>query len=206
MQRPEIGRGECCRLSTLPCYTGEWQRCSEVSWGSREAGDESPAYQPVPFRLAGRHRNEVAPNRQLANGQLWRDKHEHDCRDNHEVGIQEDEYTSVVEAPFALEAAGCLGHAPYGNQQSENLPVGALEVFYVREAGEAQAGGKCAEREKNGADERFLPQAEDREEMMHNPSMYRGGYLGRAAGLPREAMQLGGTPRVIHFVRLRRSS
>ena len=75
----------------------------------------------------------------------------------------------MVEAPLSLEAAGCLCHAPYCNQQSENLPVGAVEVLYVRKAGEVQAGGKCAEREKNGADERFLPQAEDLEEMVHNP-------------------------------------
>lgn len=75
----------------------------------------------------------------------------------------------MVEAPLALDAAGGLCHAPYCNQQSENLPVGAVEVFNVREAGEVQAGGKCAEREKDGAHERFLPQAEDQEEMMHNP-------------------------------------
>jgi hypothetical protein len=75
----------------------------------------------------------------------------------------------VVEAPLALEAAGGLCHAPHGNQQSENLPVGAVEVFNVREAGKVQAGGKCAQRQENGADERFLPQAEDQEEMMHNP-------------------------------------
>ena len=75
----------------------------------------------------------------------------------------------MIEAPFALDAAGGLCHAPRGNQQSENLPVGAVEVFYVRETGEVQAGGKCAQREKDGAHERFLPQAEDQEEMTHYP-------------------------------------
>jgi hypothetical protein len=81
----------------------------------------------------------------------------------------------VVEAPLALEAAGGFGHAPQGDQQSENLPVGAVEVLYVRKAGKVQAGGKCTEREDDGADERFLPQAEDQEEMMHNTSEYAGG-------------------------------
>jgi hypothetical protein len=106
---------------------------------------------------------------------LRREEHEHDCGKDHEVGIQEEEHAGVVEAPLALEAAGGFGHAPQGDQQSENLPVGAVEVFYVREAGEAQAGGKCAEREKNGAHERFLPQAEDLKEMMHNSSEYAAG-------------------------------
>jgi hypothetical protein len=49
----------------------------------------------------------------------------------------------------------------------------------VREAGEVQAGGKCAERKENAAHERFLPQAEDSEEMMHNPFRVR---RGRGAG------------------------
>src|SRR5580693_2721286 len=26
----KLSEAECCRLSTLPCYTGEWQGCSEV--------------------------------------------------------------------------------------------------------------------------------------------------------------------------------
>ena len=80
----------------------------------------------------------------------------------------------MVEAPLALEAPGGFGHAPQGGKQSENLPVGAVEIFYVREAGEVQAGGKCAQREDDGAHERFLPQAEDQEEMMHNTSEYAG--------------------------------
>jgi hypothetical protein len=97
------------------------------------------------------------------------EKHDHDCGENHELRVKKDEYAGVVEAPFALEAAGCLCHTPQSYQQSENLPVGSVEVFYVWEAGKVQAGGKCAEREKNSADQRFLPQAEDSEEMMHNP-------------------------------------
>lgn len=53
----------------------------------------------------------------------------------------------------------------------------------MREAGEVQAGGKCAEREEDGAHERFLPQAEDQEEMMHYPFNVsrRRGWLSREA-------------------------
>jgi hypothetical protein len=39
----------------------------------------------------------------------------------------------------------------------------------MRKAGEVQTGGKCSKREKDGAHERFLPQVENSEEMMHNP-------------------------------------
>jgi len=136
MRRTETGRGKCCRLSTLPCYTAKLDKCSKA------------------FSLGESLRCE---------------EHEHDCGEDHEVCIQEEKHAGVIKAPLALEAAGGFGHAPHGNHQSENLPVGAVEVFYVREAGKAQAGGKCAEREKDSADERFLPQAEDLEEMMHNP-------------------------------------
>ena len=102
-------------------------------------------------------------------------KHNHDGRKDHEVGIQEDEHACVVEAPLTPQAAGGLRHAPCCNQQSENLPVRAVHVFDAGKAGEAQAGGKCAHRKENGAHQRPLPQAKDREEEMHNPSMYRGG-------------------------------
>ena len=136
----------------------------------------NPGESPTPFSCrigtteVVRLQSASRPTFTLSPDKLLRgEKHEHDCGENHELGVKKDEYAGVVEAPLALEAAGGLSHAPYGDQQSENLPVGAVEVFYMREAGEVQAGGKCAEREKNGADERFLPQAEDREEMMHNP-------------------------------------
>src|ERR1035441_8346860 len=61
----------------------------------------------------------------------WHSKHDHDCRKDHEVGIQEDEHAGVVEAPLAPQAAGGLRHAPRGNEQSENLPVRAVNVLNV---------------------------------------------------------------------------
>lgn len=116
------------------------------------------------------------PNELSGNG-----KHDHNGCENHEVGIQEEEHAGVVEAPPTPQAARSLCHAPRGNQQSENLPVRSMQVLYVRKAGQAQAGGKGAQREENGADKGFLPQAKDREEEMHNPSMYRGGTEGCCA-------------------------
>jgi hypothetical protein len=55
-----------------------------------------------------------------------------------------------------------------------------VKILNARKAGEAEAGGKCAEREENGARERFLAQAEEGEEEMHNPSMYSDGAEGVA--------------------------
>ena len=59
----------------------------------------------------------------------------------------------MVEAPLALEAAGGLGHSPRGNQQSENLPPGAVKILNMRKAGKVEAGGECAQREENSARE-----------------------------------------------------
>jgi hypothetical protein len=109
---------------------------------------------------------------------LWHGKHDHDCRKDHQVGIQEDKHAGVVEAPPTLKAASGLCHAPRGSQKREELPWRSVQVLDVRKSGQAQAGGKCAYRKENGADEGFLPQAKDREEEMHNPSMYRGGAEG----------------------------
>lgn len=99
-------------------------------------------------------------------------KHDHDRCKDHQVCVQEDEYAGVVQAPFALNTAGRLRHAPDGDEESEDLPVRAVEILDAGKAGEAQAGGKCADREQDGPNQRFLPQTKDREKMMHNPSMY----------------------------------
>lgn len=84
----------------------------------------------------------------------------------------------MVEAPFALKAASSFGHAPGGDEQSENLPPGTVKVLNAGKAGQAQAGSECAERQDNAAHEGFLAQAEDGEERVHNPSMYAGGDRG----------------------------
>jgi len=51
----------------------------------------------------------------------------------------------------------------------------------VRETGEAQAGGKGADREHDGADDGWLPQTKGCKKAMHNPSMYPGGRGENAA-------------------------
>lgn len=84
-----------------------------------------------------------------------------DCGEDHEVGVEEDEHAGVIEAPFAPEATGRLSHAPGGDQQSENLPPGAVKILNVRKTGQVEAGGQCAEREENRAREGFLAQAKD---------------------------------------------
>jgi len=102
-------------------------------------------------------------------------KQNHNGRKDHQVGIEQDEHAGMVEAPSALQAAGCLRHAPRGNQQGKNLPSRAAQVSDERKPGQTQAGREGAQRESDGANERRLPQAKDGNEETHNPSMYRGG-------------------------------
>ena len=143
MRRLEIGRGESCRLSTLPCYTAKRSICSEDGAGLSERAFPR-GLKPTSFCMgyvrAEARTLQIDPPTQkclLRDGckahspdELLRcEEHEHDCGENHELRVKKDEYAGVVEAPFALEAAGCLGHAPHSNQQSENLPVGAVEAF-----------------------------------------------------------------------------
>ena len=141
-----------------------------------------------PFFVVGEERS----------GKLYYGDHDDDRRKDHQVGIEQDENSGVVKAPFALKAAGRLRHAPDGNQQSKDLPVRAVNIFDAGKAGKAQAGGKCPHREQDGANQRFLPQAKDREEEMHNLSMYsrgrctaaalyRGGCRGGMGGAARRA-------------------
>ena len=78
-------------------------------------------------------------------GASWHGKQDNDCSENHKVGVEENEHAGVIQAPFALQAAGRFGHAPRGNQQSENLPPGAVKILDVRKSGKAQAGGECAQ-------------------------------------------------------------
>ncbi len=89
---------------------------------------------------AGRVHHPRSPCSPLLNGEQ-----DHDSGENHQVGVEEEEHAGVVKAPFALQTAGRLGHPPGGNQQSEDLPPGIVQILNVRKAGKAEAGGKCAE-------------------------------------------------------------
>jgi hypothetical protein len=100
------------------------------------------------------------------------EKHD-DGGENHEIGVEEQEDAGVVEAPAALQATGRLCHAPGGDQQGDDLPVGAMKVLDVGKSGQTEAGSKGTDREENGSGEGFLPQAEDGEVRRHSISLYR---------------------------------
>lgn len=99
----------------------------------------------------------------------------HDTGEDHQVYIEQDEDPGVVEAPSAAQATGRLRHAPCGNQEGQKLPIRAVQIVDVWEAGEAQAGGKCAQGKEHGAQQRFLPQTEDVRAKAHHLSLYRDG-------------------------------
>ncbi len=63
----------------------------------------------------------------------------------------------MVKVPFALQAAGRLRHAQSRNQKRKKLPIRAMQILDVWKAGQAQAGGKGAERKESGARQRSLP-------------------------------------------------
>jgi hypothetical protein len=71
--------------------------------------------------------------------------------ENHEVGIEQKEHAGVVEAPTALQAAGRLSHTPGGNEKREKLPMRAVQISNVGKSGKPETGGKCAQRQENGA-------------------------------------------------------
>jgi len=103
----------------------------------------------------------------------------------------------MVETPLAAQAAGRLCHSPCGHQEGEKLPVRAVQIADVWEASQAQAGGKCAQRKQNGAQQRFLPQSEDGGTKAHNLSLYRDGVRGAICRI--QAVEVAGRrgPRIL---------
>lgn len=96
---------------------------------------------------------------------------DYDAGEDHEVCIEKDEDAGVVEAPFPLQTTGCLGHTPCGDQKGKKLPARAVQVFDIWETCQAQAGGKSAQREEDGAQQRLLPHTEDVRAKRHNLSL-----------------------------------
>ena len=92
----------------------------------------------------------------------------------------------MVETPFPPQAARRLCHAPRRYQKGKNLPMRAVQIVDIREAGQTQAGSECAQRKEDGARQRFLPEPENVGVKAHNLSLYRGG-----AGVGRSALQKG---------------
>ena len=85
----------------------------------------------------------------------------HNGGQDHEIGIKQDEHAGMVEAPFAAQAACRFKHAPRGDEQRENLPVGGMQVFNARKSGQLEAAEEGAQGEQNAAGNGRLPQAED---------------------------------------------
>ena len=103
----------------------------------------------------------------------------------------------MVETPFAAQAAGRLCHSPRGYQEGEKLPTRSVQVVDVREAGQAQAGCKRAQRKQHGAQQRLLPQPEDVGAKAHNLSLYRGGAVQAALRRKRQMVRGRTVPKAV---------
>lgn len=103
---------------------------------------------------------------------------EDDHGENHKVRVKQKEHAGVVETPLSSEATARLAHPPRGEEQHKHLPWRAVELFDMREAGQAQAGDECGKREEDPAHERALPQPKDGRAEKH------GFYNCRWRGLP----------------------
>jgi hypothetical protein len=47
---------------------------------------------------------------------------EDDHGQDHEIGVEQQQYARVIESPSAMEATRCLAHSPNRDEQRENLP------------------------------------------------------------------------------------
>lgn len=74
-----------------------------------------------------------------------------DHRKNHQIGIQQQQDSGVVQTPFAMQAADSLGHAPGSKEEGYDLPMRSVQVFNAGEAGKSQACDERAHREHDGA-------------------------------------------------------
>ena len=80
---------------------------------------------------------------------------ENDHCENHQVRVEQQKHSGVVEAPTALEATAGFAHSPGGNQQDNDLPGRAMESFDMGESREMQA------RNERGKDS-TIPRTRDR--------------------------------------------
>jgi hypothetical protein len=103
--------------------------------------------------MVGGKRAGSRPSILIELGKLRIEAQEEHERQNHQFRVEQDEDASVVEAPFAAEAAGCLNHAPRSDEGHKNLPTRTMERVDVRESGESEAECEGAEGECDAADE-----------------------------------------------------
>lgn len=80
---------------------------------------------------------------------------------NHQLRVEQDEHAGVVEAPFAVQAAGSFDHAPEGRGYNQNLPGRGVKGVCARKAFEKQTGCERPERQNDPAKKRLLTQPED---------------------------------------------
>ena len=76
-----------------------------------------------------------------------------DQREDHEVGVEQDQHARVVEIPFASDTSSCFGHSPTRSEQGEKLPMRPVQIFNMRKARQQQARDERAEREHDAARE-----------------------------------------------------
>ncbi len=75
----------------------------------------------------------------------WKRHQDNDRRQDHEVGVEQDEHAGMVKTPPPLQAASRLCHAPGGDEQGKNQPPRTVEILNVGKSSEPQAGRECAQ-------------------------------------------------------------
>lgn len=76
----------------------------------------------------------------------------------------------MVEAPAAAKTASGFGHSPCGQEQGQDLPARAVQVFNMGKSCQSKCKKKSANGENNAADDRFAAQAQDGVGRKHNSS------------------------------------
>ena len=71
----------------------------------------------------------------------------HNSSENHKLGVQQNQNTSMVKIPALAHAAQRLHHSPAGERHSKNLPVRAMQIIDIWKAGQTQADQKRTESE-----------------------------------------------------------
>jgi hypothetical protein len=108
------------------------------------------------IRLDGQ--NKPGLDGQKEPGALQKVNHKEDGGQNHEVGVKEEQNSSMEEAPFFLEGAEAVDCAPGGEQCAEPEPGTGVRV---RKAGGVVGESKREEGEENAAEEGWFARVEE---------------------------------------------
>ncbi len=93
---------------------------------------------------------------------------EDDQRENHQIGVEQDQYPCVIQTPLAAQAAAGFGHPPSGDEKCCELPGRAVQTFNVREARQQKTRDERSKRERDATHERLLPQPKDGKKGRHD--------------------------------------